>query len=331
MKKLFTLLILILLPFSSADLQAQSIVGIWKSTKTTDTGDKTESYYFIEQSKYKLKYVTKLYDKELGTHLVTIEAPGTYTYNGKVFSGQYKSEDVKIDARLLEYPEDAGNKSILEALMAVQAKALLHRFFSKPIIADRWEVVSLTKSNMVLGSGETYNRLNDSSLTGTWKAVVKDDDLVEEGAEGREAEGDVWEYYLTFGQNARIKGKGELDFKGNLVNVTLVVPLIYSHNDNVLIFEPLIDQAQISVDKIEWSSETLKSADNLPQLEKKYKDAIFKYYKEAYAEAIPTNGRLTISPMEDEDEDEVEVMVLVNILGDFFVFARIDKYLQDSN
>ena len=64
-------------------------------------------------------------------------------------------------------------------------------------------------------------------------------------------------------------------------------------------------------------------------MEKKYKDTIFKYYKEAYAEAIPTNGRLTISSM--EDEDEVEVMVLVNVLGDFFVFARIDKYLQDSN
>lgn len=326
MKKLFTLLLLALLPFSSMSLQAQSIVGVWRCVK-----DGMTYYYFIEQNKYKFKMATIMNDKEYGFHHVTLEVSGTYTYNGKVFSGQYKKEDVKIDAELLSPPKDSDNTDMLEYLMSLKAEALWHSFFSKPINVERWEVASLTDSTMILSSGDTYTRMNNSGLTGTWNTVYKNNLFVEHLG-GREGEGDVWTYDITFGQNTILKGVGEVYFDDALATVRLTEPLIYNISGDVFEIEPLVDQAEISLDKVEWSSEILKKIDEDPQLEKKYyencKSLIQKKMKKTLASGIPFNGLLFIMPQGDDPDDDV--MVLKTVFEGIMTLIRVDPALQTT-
>lgn len=314
MKKLFFVILTCLM---AGSLQAQSIVGIWKSTEKLKNGEESKFYYTIEQSKYSFRYVTEMRSEEYGAHIITIEAPGTYTYSGNVFSGQYNSKDVKIDARLIVLPkESGGNRGILEALMITEARARLNRFFSRPVITERWEVASLSDSKMVLNSGQTFTRLNDSSLTGTWKTVVKHG----------EDEEDVSEQYITFGQKASIKVIGELPFENGRLFYTLTEPLLYCRNGNKFEFEPIIDQAKVTVDKMEVDSEVQKKLDQNPQLKKDVMDRIkssVERNKKGLALDVPS-GNLTIMILEDD------AMSLVDVLGKIFTFVRIDSTPQTS-
>lgn len=70
MKKLFFVILTCLM---AGSLQAQSIVGIWKSTEKLKNGEESKSYYTIEQSKYSFRYVTEMRSEEYGTHIITIE------------------------------------------------------------------------------------------------------------------------------------------------------------------------------------------------------------------------------------------------------------------
>ena len=156
MKKRFAIFALMLM--AAVGMQAQSLIGTWKTTMNEDEG-KMDMYFTFSQSTLTMKGVVTQTDPEVGTITVSVMVPGTYTRNGNTLSIKLKAEEGKVNIDKMDLNEEMTQalkempemkKMLTEGLEKAMndGKADLIKDLSS--VAGDVEIESLTATKLIL-------------------------------------------------------------------------------------------------------------------------------------------------------------------------------------
>ena len=126
-----------LLLVAAMGLQAQSIVGTWK-TSMMDDGQKMDFYFVFTQSTLTMKGTMTQHDPEVGTITVSVKVPGTYTRSGNTLNVKTAPSQAKLSIDKMDFVGE------LAQLMkqSPEMKKMLEDQVQKAMEGSKGEIVS---------------------------------------------------------------------------------------------------------------------------------------------------------------------------------------------
>jgi len=84
-------------------MQAQSLMGSWKTTMTDEDDAKMDFYFIFTQSTLNMKGIVSQFDPEVGTVTVSVTVPCTYTRSGDKLTVKSKPNEAKINIDKMDF------------------------------------------------------------------------------------------------------------------------------------------------------------------------------------------------------------------------------------
>ena len=163
MKKSFAIFALMLM--AAVGMQAQSLIGTWKTVITED-GEKMDMYFIFSQRTVTIKGVVTQADPEVGTITVSVTVPGTYTRSGNTLSIKLNGEQATINIDKMDLNEE-------------MTKALKEMPELKKMLTEGLEkTMSDGKDELVKDLSSLAGEVEIESLTATELILVEDDEKV---------------------------------------------------------------------------------------------------------------------------------------------------------
>ena len=94
-------MLLVLMLCAVVSMQAQSLIGNWKTT-ITDNDEKMDFYFMFYQKTLDMKVTVHMVDND-GKMTLSVSVPGNYTVDGSTLSLKMKPDDVVINIEALEF------------------------------------------------------------------------------------------------------------------------------------------------------------------------------------------------------------------------------------
>ena len=111
MKKRFAIFALMLM--AAVGMQAQSLIGTWKTTMNDDDGGQVEMYVIFNQRTFTIKGVFAESDPEVGSVTGSVTLPGTYTRSGNTLNLKIDPEQADLRLDKIEFTDEV-NKTLEE-------------------------------------------------------------------------------------------------------------------------------------------------------------------------------------------------------------------------
>ena len=159
MKKRFVIFALMLM--AAVGMQAQSLIGSWKTVMTED-GEKMDMYFIFKQSTFTIKGIISQADPEVGTFTASVLLPGTYTRSGNTLNLKTNPEQADLHLDKMDF-----NDEVTKALNEMpEMKKTINEMVEKSLNEGKAE---LAKS-LALEGEVTIESLTDIEL------ILADDD-----------------------------------------------------------------------------------------------------------------------------------------------------------
>ena len=162
MTKRFVIFALMLM--AAVGMQAQSLIGSWKTVMTED-GEKMDMYFIFKQSTFTIKGTISQTDPEVGTFTASLLLPGTYTRSGNTLNLKTNPEQVDFHLDKMDF-----NDEVTKALNEMpEMKKTINEMVEKSLSEGKAE---LAKSLAIEGE------VTIESLTATELILVEDDQRI---------------------------------------------------------------------------------------------------------------------------------------------------------
>ena len=160
-----TIMMTALLLMAVMGMQAQSLLGTWKSETTTDEdGDKTTwTFVFAQNNKTTMIMTLESSDEEVGDMVFSMNIPGTYKRNGNTLTMNLDAKSAKAKMEKIAYKGELANmvkespkmKEAIDEMIQNKVDEEMKKGFADETPFDGEVTINkLTATTLELGDGE---------------------------------------------------------------------------------------------------------------------------------------------------------------------------------